>query len=78
MSTDGARTAGIGPRRRYARPASGPKPFDYYLVNDDLDGAHDRMKAVLCDWYPHIAPADAARPNPCAGLTSKVLGWFGR
>jgi len=62
----------------YARPASGPKPFDYYLVNDDLDGAHDRMKAVLCDWYPHIAPADAARPNPCAGLTSKVLGWFGR
>jgi len=28
----------------YARPAKGPKPFDYYLVNDELEAAHDRLR----------------------------------
>ena len=52
----------------YARPRAGPAPFDAYLVNDDLDSAHERMKAILQTWYPHLGGGGALRKNPCAAL----------
>ena len=52
----------------YARPRAGPAPFDAYLVNDDLDSAHERMKAILQTWYPHLGGGGSLRKNPCAAL----------
>lgn len=51
----------------YARPRAGTAPFDAYLVNDDLDSASERMKAILQTWYPHIG-GGSLRKNPCAAL----------
>lgn len=64
----------------YAHPDSGEKPFDHYLVNDDVDVAHEKMKEVLYGWYPHLAPADWTPPraNPCSGVTSWLGGFFGK
>ena len=52
----------------YARPRAGPAPFDAYLVNDDLDSAHERMRAILQTWYPHLGGGGSLRKNPCAAL----------
>lgn len=51
----------------YARPRAGKAPFDAYLVNDDLDSAGERMKAILQTLYPHVG-GGSLRKNPCAAL----------
>jgi len=61
----------------YARPDAGEKPFDHYLVNDDLDRAFAELKAVLCEWYPHLQPAPAPT-GPCAAITNLFGGLRGK
>ena len=58
----------------FAHPTtSGDKPFDAYLVNDDVESAHKKLLEILYEWYPHIAPPPT-RANPCAVVT----GFFGK
>ena len=67
----------------YAHPASGPRPFDHYLLNDDVETASAELRRVLGGWYPHLArdaDSEAAAPppraNPCSGATKWLSSFF--
>lgn len=64
----------------YAHPADGAeKPFDHYLVNDDVEAAAAELAGVIKEWYPHLGgSADAApgRANPCSGATAWLGSFF--
>ena len=58
----------------FAHPDNGDKPFDHYLVNDDLDRAFSELKTTLTTWYPHLSAEEEevppSRGGPCAVVTN--------
>ncbi|KAJ8604979.1 hypothetical protein CTAYLR_006889 [Chrysophaeum taylorii] len=59
----------------YARAYnSEERPFDAYLINDDLDTTFAQLLDILADWYPHIQPPPKPnkKKNLCTTLASLV------
>uniref|UniRef100_A0A7S0TAJ7 guanylate kinase n=1 Tax=Chrysocystis fragilis TaxID=1411660 RepID=A0A7S0TAJ7_9STRA len=60
----------------YAHPADpSRRPFDAYLVNDDLDSAFRELTDLLYEWYPHLQPdgaVTAGQKGPCAVVTNLI------
>lgn len=60
----------------YAHPADpSDRPFDAYLVNDDLDTTFQSLLDILFEWYPHLEPpkrSTTANKGTCAAVTSFI------
>mmetsp|Transcript_30842 Transcript_30842/g.99477 ORF Transcript_30842/g.99477 Transcript_30842/m.99477 type:complete len:243 (+) Transcript_30842:201-929(+) len=55
--------------------------FDRRVVNDDLDRAFDALKALMEEWYPHLALHETTttlekqrQTNPCAAVSNLFTG----
>ncbi|KAJ1461854.1 P-loop containing nucleoside triphosphate hydrolase protein [Pelagophyceae sp. CCMP2097] len=70
------RLKNAGSEMDFAHPADGSKPFDAYVVNDDVDRAFEQVCVQLYEWYPHLKPNDNAvdAQQTCISKIAALVG----